>query len=265
MNEVARVFESCRRDRRAAFVPYLMAGDPDIDRGTALLHALVAGGADCVGIGVAFTDPIADGPVVQRATLRALEGGGTLSAVLDMVARNREALGVPVVLFTYFNPVHARGLETFAEQAATSGVDAVLCVDLPPEEGERELGPALAAQGVDLGYMLAPDSPRQRVRVVKEASRGFVFCVSRGGVTGLTRRLPDYVLKQTKRLRRRLDLPMAAGFGVSTPKQVEQVAKVADGVVAGSVLVRTVERNLAEPDLARCLEEKARELRAAVG
>ena len=264
MTRLEETFERCRSEKRAAFIPYLTAGDPGLRQSEVLLHALVAGGADVIELGVPFSDPIADGPVNQRAAQRALEAGASLSAVLRIVARNRAELGVPVVLFTYYNPIHARGAVRFAEQAASSGVDGVLCVDLPPEEGESELSPALRERGVDLVYLLAPTSARRRVRVVNGASSGFVYYVSRTGVTGVRERLPRYLLKQAKRLRKRLDLPLAVGFGISTPEQVAQVAKVADGVVVGSALVSEVEEHAGEDGLARRLEARVRELRSGI-
>jgi tryptophan synthase alpha chain len=166
------------------------------------------------------------------------------------------------VLFTYFNPVHARGIERFAEQAASSGVDGVLCVDLPPEEGERELVPALREQGVDSIFLLAPTSTRDRVSRVGRASSGFVYYVSRTGVTGERAALPFDLVRDIKRLRRRLDLPLAVGFGLSSPAQIAAVGEVADGVVVGSALVRLIEENsrLEGVALATLLEQRVQEL-----
>lgn len=264
MSELGAAFERCRREKRAALIPYLTGGDPDLDASEDLLRALVAGGADLIEVGVPFSDPVADGPINQRAAQRALAAGTSLADILRLVARNRDRLGVPVVLFTYFNPVHAYGVERFVEQAAASGVDGVLCVDLPPEEGERRLAPALRGQDIDLVYLVAPTSGRRRSRAIGRASSGFVYYVSRTGVTGERQRLPRYLLRQAKRLRKRLDLPLAVGFGISTPEQVAQVARVADGVVVGSALVRLVEERGGEPELPRLLEERVRELRGAV-
>jgi tryptophan synthase alpha chain len=211
---------------------------------------------------VPFSDPIADGPVNQRAAARALAAGTKLSGILQLVARHRDQLGVPIVLFTYVNPILARGVERFAEQAAASGVDGVLCVDLPPEEGERELLPALRAQGVDGIFLLAPTSTRDRVQRVAEASSGFVYYVSRTGVTGERAELPPELAREVKRLRRRLRLPVAVGFGVSTPAQVAAVGALADGVVVGSALVRLVEQLGGDPDLVPAVEQRVRELTA---
>ena len=265
MSKIGAAFARCREEGRAAFIPYLTAGDPDLRRGEELLHALVRGGADLIELGVPFSDPIADGPVNQRAATRALEAGTTLSGILRMVARTRADLGVPVVLFTYFNPIHARGVTRFAEQAASSGVDGVLCVDLPPEEGEQHLAPMLRERDVDLIYLLSPTSGKRRARRIGEHSSGFVYYVSRTGVTGARERLPRYLLQQAKRLRRKLELPLAVGFGISTSEQVGQVAAAADGVVVGSALVEQVERHGADLDLPTRIEEAVRELRAGIG
>lgn len=260
MSAIDDVFANCAAEGRAAFIPFLMAGDPTLEATASFLEALAAGGADIIELGVPFSDPIADGPTNQRAAVRSLASGTKLSNILEMVARHRDRLGVPIVLFTYFNPVHARGIERFAEQAAASGVDGVLCVDLPPEEGERELVPALRAQGVDSIFLLAPTSTRERVSRVREVSTGFVYYVSRTGVTGERTSLPADLVRDIKRLRRRLDLPLAVGFGLSSPAQVAAVAEVADGVVVGSALVRLVEENLSAGNLASLLEQRVQEL-----
>lgn len=262
MSTIQEVFERCAREGRAAFIPFLMAGDPSLEATAACLEALAAGGADIIELGVPFSDPIADGPMNQRAAVRALAAGTKLSGILQLVARQRDRLGVPIVLFTYFNPIHARGVERFAEQAAASGVDGVLCVDLPPEEAERELAPALRVQGVDLIFLLAPTSTRDRVQRVAEVASGFIYYVSRTGVTGERSTLPGELVKDVKRLRKRLHTPLAVGFGISSAAHVEAVGEIADGVVVGSALVRLVEEMGDDPGLPDALEERVRELTA---
>jgi tryptophan synthase alpha chain len=262
MSAIDEVFFKCAEEGRAAFIPFLMAGDPDLAATAAYIEAVSAGGADIIELGVPFSDPIADGPVNQRAAVRALASGTKLSNILELVARHRDKLGVPIVLFTYFNPIHARGVERFAEQAGASGVDGVLCVDLPPEEGERELVPALRAQGVDAIFLLAPTSTRDRVKKVSELSSGFVYYVSRTGVTGERTALPSDLVRDIKRLRRKLDPPLAVGFGISSPAHVAALGEVADGIVVGSALVRMIEERAGDPELPALLEEKVRELSA---
>ena len=262
MGAIAEVFARCKAEKRTAFIPFLVAGHPDLETTGRLLDALVAGGADLIELGMPFSDPVADGPVIQVAAQRALDGGMTMSKLLKLVASKRDALGVPIVLFTYYNPVFARGVESFAEQAAASGVDGVLCVDLPPEEGARELLPALAARGLDAIFLLAPTSTRARIKKASEASSGFLYYVSRRGVTGEQALLDPELKKRVKRLRRRLKLPIAVGFGIATPEQAAEVAKVADGVVVGSALVRTVEEHWDDPQLVERIEQQVRELAA---
>ena len=262
MSGIGEVFARCAEEGRAAFIPFLMAGDPSLSATAGQLAALAAGGADIIELGVPFSDPIADGPVNQRAAMRALAAGTRLSGILELIARHRDQLGVPIVLFTYYNPVYARGLERFAEQAAASGVDGVLCVDLPPEEAEHDLVPVLRERGVDTIFLLAPTSTRDRIARVVAASSGFVYYVSRTGTTGERSSLPPDLMRDLKRLRRRLDLPLAVGFGISSPAQVAAVSEVADGVVVGSALVRLVEQMGEDPDLPAMLELRVRELAA---
>lgn len=260
MSEVSTVFARCAEENRAAFIPFLMAGDPDLDTTAELMDALVAGGADLIELGVPFSDPIADGPVNQRAAGRALAAGTNLARILEMIAARRDDLGVPIVLFSYFNPLRAPGLALFAEQAAASGVDGVLCVDLPPEEAAADYLPTLRAQGLDTVFLLAPTSTTERMRRIAQASSGFVYYVSRTGVTGERQLLTKTLPKEVKRVRRKVKLPLAVGFGLSTPDQVEAVGRFADGVVVGSALVRLVEEG--GPRLAERLEERVAELTA---
>lgn len=264
MSSIAEVFERCRQEKRAAFIPYLTAGDPDLATTPALLKALVAAGADIIELGVPFSDPIADGPTNQRAAFRALASGTTLSGILQMISRHREELGVPLVLFTYFNPIHARGAARFAEQAALSGVDGVLVVDLPPEEGEAELFPALRERGVCSIQLLAPTSTPERIRQASEAGSGFLYYVSRTGVTGTRESLALGLRKQIKKIRRKVSLPLAVGFGISTSEQAAEVARVADGVVVGSALVGVIEEVGPDSDLPGTLEARAWELARAL-
>ncbi len=259
---IARAFASARAARRAAFIPYITAGDPDLETTERLAVALAAAGADLIELGVPFSDPIADGPVNQAAAARALASGATLVGILALVARLQPRLGVPIVLFTYFNPVHAYGVERFAEHAAASGVDGVLCVDLPPEEAAGSYLDALRAHALDAIFLLAPTSTRDRVRAVAKAGSGFIYYVSRTGVTGEQGELPEALAEEAKALRRKLELPLAVGFGISTRAQVAAVAKLADGVVVGSALVRLIGEHGTNPDLADLVYEKARDLAA---
>ena len=264
MSGIEHVFTHCRQEKRAAFIPYLTGGDPDLETSAELLAALAAAGADIIEIGVPFSDPIADGPVNQRAATRALRAGTSLAGILDLVAGLRRDTDVPVVLFSYFNPIFVRGVREFAAQAADSGVDGVLCVDLPPGEAARGFTPALREKGLDTIFLLSPTSTRDRVREVGEAATGFVYYVSRTGVTGVQTELAPELRREVKRVRRRLQQPVAVGFGISSPEQVGAVARIADGVVVGSALVRLVEERLGEPDLVTVLQAEAERLAAGV-
>ncbi len=261
MSAISEAFARCREERRSAFIPFLTAGDPDLATTGELLQAMADGGADVIELGVPFSDPIADGPVIQRASTRALESGTTLSAILRLVARQRDRLGVPILLFSYYNPIHARGALSFAEQAAASGVDGVLCVDLPPEEGAADgFIPAMRQHGLDTVFLLAPTSTKERIRRVAEHSTGFVYYVARVGVTGARSELPKELVKEVKRMRRKLVQPLAVGFGITTPEQAGALGKVADGVVVGSELVRLIEEKAGDADLAAAVEQKVRAL-----
>ncbi len=258
---ISAAFAACRKAKRAAFIPYVAGGDPDLEASADVLAALAGAGADVLEVGVPFSDPIADGPVNQRAAARALAAGTTLSGLLDLIARRRSRLGVPVVLFSYFNPIHARGLRRFAEQAASSGVDGVLCVDLPPEESAEYAG-ELHEHGLDTIFLLAPTSTKARVDLVGRSSTGFAYYVSRTGVTGTRAGLPRALEREVKSVRRRLPLPLAVGFGISSPQQVAAVGRIADGVVVGSALVSVVEQSGAGPGLASAVARRAAELAA---
>lgn len=262
MSAISEVFARCQQEKRAAFIPYITAGDPDLRTTVELVGALERGGADLIELGVPFSDPIADGPANQRSAVRALEGGVSLNGIFRAVARCREQVTAPILLFTYFNPIHARGVERFAEQAATSGVDGVLCLDLPPEEAQETYLQALQDQGLDTVFLLAPTSTRARVKAAAEASTGFLYYVSRTGVTGSKEPLPKELAKQVKSVRRRVRMPVAVGFGISSPEQVQAVGRIADGVVVGSALVRLIEESSGRDDLPEILEARVRELAA---
>ena len=244
---MSRIGESLARRRaqgRTAFIPFLTAGDPSVDHTVEAAVALEAAGADVLELGVPFSDPLADGPVIQRSSERALARGVTLETVLDVVRRIRERSALPLLLFSYFNPLLQRGLERLATEAADAGVDGVLVTDLPPEEGEEWVRAARAA-GLDTVFLAAPTSPPERLKRVAEASRGFVYAISRTGVTGERRAVSDEARPLVERLRALTQVPVALGFGLSSPEQVAEAAAVADAVVVGSALVRFLEE---QPD-----------------
>lgn len=261
MSRIARVFADARAARRTALVPFFTAGDPDLDTTVELVRAAVAEGADLIELGVPFSDPMADGPVLQRAAQRARAGGTSLVAVLDLVGRLRREVDVPIVLFGYYNPFFRYGDGALARDAMRIGVDGILCVDLPPEEA-GPLRAATAAAGIDLIAMLAPTTPVSRVRRIARHATGFLYFVSVLGVTGARGTLPTNLPGLVERVRRVTDLPIGVGFGVQTPAQAGWIAGFADAVVIGSQLARFVEteRRDAVGTVARFL----RDLRVAI-
>ena len=235
-----RAFHALRSRGERALVAYLMAGDPSLAETRRLVIEAERRGADVIELGVPFSDPLADGPVIQRAGTRALAAGTSLPRVLETVATLRAQVRLPLVLFTYYNPVLAFGLKSFARTAADAGADGVIVPDLPYEESEplrAETEPA----GLDMVQLVAPTSTPARVRRLARLSRGFIYVVSLTGVTGERRELPKDLDAQVRTLRLVTTKPVCVGFGVSTPEQVATVGKLADGVAVGSAIVRTIE------------------------
>jgi len=239
MSRIRDAFRMADRDKRAAFIPYVTAGDPNLARTVEIARALDRAGADVLELGVPFSDPIADGPTNQRAAERALDSKTTLSGVLATVSVLRQDAGLPIVLFTYANPVIRYGLEKFADDAAAAGVDGVLFTDVPAEEMapfEEMLGPA----GLDLIMLVTPTSGRKRMKAAANFGGGFLYLVSRTGVTGARRDIDSELERHIKTARRASRLPVAVGFGISTPDQVARIAAKADGVVVGSAIVSRI-------------------------
>jgi tryptophan synthase alpha chain len=242
MGRIGARFEKRHAEGKPAFVAFLTAGDPSLDRTCEAAVELDRAGADVLELGVPFSDPLADGPVIQRASERALARGVTLPKVLAAVRRIRERSELPLLLFSYFNPLLQHGLERLAQEAKAAGIDGALVTDLPPEEAGEWVA---AARAVDLDtvFLASPTSPPERLRRVAEASRGFVYAISRTGVTGERQALSEDARPLVGRLRALTAVPVALGFGLSTPDQVREAAAVADGVVVGSALVRFLEEH----------------------
>ncbi len=240
MTRLAETFSSLRRRGERALVPYFTAGDPSLEVTRQLVLEAARRGADIVELGVPFSDPLADGPVIQRASARALAAGVSLPRVLELARELRGETAVPIVLLTYYNPLHAFGLKAFAHGAAEAGVDGVIVADLPPEEAGPLVTEAQAA-GLDLIHLVAPTSPPDRMRLIARRSRGFIYFVSLTGVTGARATLPPDLAEHLRQLRAVTTKPICVGFGISTPEQVAAVAPYADGVIVGSALVRLVE------------------------
>ena len=256
---IAAAFAKAKKSGRPALIPYITAGDPSLEAPGAMVGGLARGGADIIALCVPFSDPIADGPVNQRAAERALGRGVTLRSVLELTARLNEAGSPPIVLFTYYNPIHRLGLREFARSAADAGVDGVLVTDLPPEEA-GELQEELDRAEVDLIFLLAPTSTPERIEMACGRARGFVYFISRTGVTGAREHLPKALEDQVRSVREASRLPVAVGFGISRRDQVRAVGAYADGVVVGSALVRVVEETGDEAALPGKVEAFCREL-----
>jgi tryptophan synthase alpha chain len=247
-----------------SFVPFLMAGDPDLATTEACASALIEGGAAALEIGLPFSDPVADGPVLQLAAERALKVGTTAAKVLELVSRLRARHpSTPLVLFTYFNPLLAYGLERLVRDAKAAGVTALLVVDLPPEESDELCG-LCAREGLENVFLASPTTSDERLREVGRRATGFVYVVARAGVTGARDRLPAELARRVEHIRRLVDRPLAVGFGVSSGAQAVQVARMAEGVVVGSALVERIAQAQDKQAAVEASRSFAREIRSAL-
>lgn len=240
-NRIQLQFKHLKQANEKALVTFITAGDPDLDTTETLLSILAESGVDIIELGIPFSDPMADGPTIQRASERALASGTTLEGILQLVSRARKQISTPIVLMGYSNPIHAYGWERFAQDAAQAGVDGLLLVDLPPEEAD-ELLPSARAAGLKIIFLLTPTSDLNRIKQVSRYGSGFLYYVTVTGVTGARQSVSNSLEDELKTVRARINLPVVAGFGVSTPEQAAQVANVADGVVVGSAIVKLFEK-----------------------
>jgi tryptophan synthase alpha chain len=245
MSRLATRFAALKKEGRAAFVPFITAGDPDMETSFAILEKLPAAGADIIELGMPFTDPMADGPAVQASSVRALKAGATMAKVLKMVAKFRKTdKTTPIVLMGYYNPIHAHGTARFAKDVAAAGVDGLIVVDLPMEEDEVLRVPA-TAQGVDVIRFVTPTTDDARLKRIVVDATGYLYYVSVAGVTG-TKSVPEEEVRAAlARVRAATGLPCTVGFGIRSPAQAEAIARIADGVVVGSAIVAQVADNLA--------------------
>ena len=239
MSRIAAAFGRMRQEHRVGLVTYVTAGDPSLARTADLLRALDGAGADVLEVGVPFSDPLADGPVIQRACERALAAGATLVRILDLIEEVRPSIRAPVVLFSYANPMYRMGYERFAARAASAGVDGVLALDIPVEES-GPLRDELLEQGVDPIYLLSPTTSRERARKAGELGRGFLYLISRAGVTGARESLASGLPDLVGRVREVSGLPLAVGFGLSRPEHVRAIGDIAEAAVVGSALVSVI-------------------------
>jgi len=261
MTRLHATFARLREAHSPGLVTYITAGDPDLDRTAGILRALDRGGADVLEVGVPFSDPLADGPVIQRATERALAAGTTLSGVLDLLRSLRGEIAAPVVIFSYANPILRLGAEQFADRAREAGVDGVLVLDLPIEEAD-EFRTMLARRGIDTILLLSPTTTDDRLRRAAALGSGFLYAISRLGVTGARDALASGARDMVGRIRKVSDLPVALGFGISKPDHVREVGQWADAAVVGSALVDVIAREGASRDLNTRVEEYVRWLKS---
>jgi tryptophan synthase alpha chain len=237
MSRLAARFAELKKQGRAAFVPFVTAGDPDMETSLAILEKLPGAGADVIELGMPFTDPMADGPAVQASSLRALKSGATMPRVIELVKKFRKSdHKTPVVLMGYYNPVHAYGTARFIRDVAAAGVDGLIIVDLPPEEDDVLRLPAIS-QGIDLIRLVTPTTDDARLAKVLNGASGYLYYVSIAGVTGTKSFAEDQVTAAVRRIKAASDLPVAVGFGIRTPDQAAAIARIADGVVVGSAIV----------------------------
>lgn len=264
MSRIQSLFARARAERRAAFVAYVCAGDPDFDTSVEVCRALLANGVDLLELGVPFSDPLADGLTNQLAAQRALEGGMTAARVFELVRRVREFSAAPIVFYTYYNLVFANGVDAYFAAARAAGVDGILTLDLPPEEAGEVLA-AGAKHGVETVFIIAPTTPAARIARIAAATTGFLYYVSREGVTGVRDKVAGNIPEALARIRTHTALPVVVGFGIGTRAQVAEVAAHADGVVVGSALVNCIRDHLGDrPGLPAAVGARAADLAAGV-
>jgi tryptophan synthase alpha chain len=259
MSRISAVFAELKSKRRGGFIPFITAGDPDLSVTEDLLRELAMAGADIIEVGVPFSDPVADGPVIQRASERALGRGTNLKGVLECITAAKRQTNVPIVLFSYYNPLLQFGLEKLATAASRTGVDAILVTDLIPEEAGSWTS-LLAANNLDPIFLVAPTTSEDRLKLIAQQARGFVYAISRTGVTGTRENMNENAEALVRRIRGVTPLPVAVGFGVSTPAQVREVWRFADAAVVGSAIVSEIERLSGDRDLVRKVGQFARNL-----
>jgi tryptophan synthase alpha chain len=263
MNRITRVFEEMRRKGEKALVGFVTAGDPTPEISMDIIKTMCSAGLDILELGVPFSDPTADGPVIQRSSGRALKAGASLARVIAMALELRRTSSIPIVLFSYYNPILAYGIERFYTDARAAGVDGLLVVDLPPEES-GEMTSTWPGNELALIRLVAPTTPPERMATIAERASGFLYLVSMTGVTGSAGLNLDEVSGVIQSLRSHAKgIPICVGFGISTPDQVRSVGGLADGAVVGSAFERLIEEHLGDPDLVRLLGEEVQALKAA--
>ena len=247
MNRIDKKFADLRAEGKKAFIPFITAGDPSLEDTISMVSELEAAGADIIELGVPFSDPVADGPSIQRSSLRSLSGNVSLGNVIDTVAKIRTQTQIPIAFLTYYNLIFKYGVEKFVKDAAEAGVDGAVVANLPPEEASELISAAREHDFATI-FLVAPTSTPDRVELISKACTGFIYCVSLTGVTGARSAISDMLAPTLERIKEHSDKPIAVGFGVSTPDQAREVAKMADGVIVGSAIINVVEANVDKPD-----------------
>ena len=263
MGRIGEKFQELKSRGEKAFIAYLTAGDPDLDKTEALMEALAAAGVDILEVGVPFSDPTADGPAIQAAAQRALTAGTSLGGILEMITRLRQKISIPILLFGYYNPIFSYGNERFAREAKEAGVDGILVVDLPPEEA-MELRRYTDPAGMDFISLIAPTTDSGRMRSIANEASGFLYYISVTGVTGTALPVLEDIRGDVGKIRAMTSLPIAVGFGISTPEQAKAIAPLADGIVIGSAVVRLIEKHGQQEDLIPIVSAYATGIKKAI-
>lgn len=264
MNRISKVFQRLSTNNEKALIPYITAGDPSLELTKKLVFQLEKSGADIIELGIPFSDPMADGPTIQRASERALANNVSLRDVLDLTSEIRMHTEIPIILFGYYNPFFTYGAEKFSRDAKEAGVDGVLIVDLPPEEVD-ELKVYVDKDSLDIIFLIAPTSNEERIKLITKKASGFIYYVSVTGVTGARTSLDNHIEEYVAKVKELTDLPVGVGFGISTPEQARTVAIWADGVIVGSAIVKIIEENLNSPDMLTKVGQFVRRLKRGIG
>ena len=262
-SRIEEKFKKLKEANQKALIPFITAGDPDLDTTKRLVIEMERAGADIIELGVPFSDPIADGPAIQKASYRSLKSGTTLKKIIGIVKELRRTTEIPLVLMTYYNPVFKYGISEFVRDASDAGVDGIIIPDLPPEEGEGIIEEG-KRHNLNTIFLLAPTSTKERIKIVASASTGFIYYVSLTGVTGARKSLPETVEASVNKIRKATDKPIAVGFGISTAEQAKRIASFADGVIVGSAIVNVIEKNIDKPDLIEKVSGFVKDLKSGI-
>ena len=248
MNRIDKLFKDLKKKKKKAFIAYITAGDPSLKVTERLMPVLEKSGVDLIELGIPFSDPLADGPTIQRASQRALKKGVDLKSILKMVRSVRGKISLPLVFMTYYNPILHYGLKKFIKDAKLAGVDGVIVPDLPPEEAVL-LSSLTKTNDFSTIFLAAPTSTKGRLKKISKKSTGFIYYVSLTGVTGARKRLPSDIVKHVESLKRVTKKPVCVGFGISNPKQARKISRLADGIIVGSAIIKIIENNIGKKDL----------------